>query len=194
MIDLGAMDPDMICNIRPFGGFQIVLADPPWNFSGNSNARPGKNARRHYQCMSMEQICRVPVPALVARDALLLMWVTVPFAEHAMKVIRAWGFRYKSQLVWPKGRIGTGYYARNEHELVYIARRGMFPVERPAIFPTSVIPGRRREHSRKPEWVHDCLDSRFGEAPKLELFGRAQRPGWVVLGNDAEKFEVPGAN
>lgn len=188
MTDLGAISASDINALRPLGGFQVVLADPPWDFSGNSVDRPGKNARRHYPCMSLDQIKAIPVQAMVAPHALLLLWVTVPFAEAAMQVIRSWGFRYKSQLVWPKDRIGTGYYARNKHELVYIARRGRFPVERPAIFPTSLVPGRRREHSRKPEWVHECIEARFADASKLELFGRAIRPGWTVLGNDTERF------
>lgn len=189
MTDLRTLSPQQINEIRPFGGFQVILADPPWKFSGNSDAKPGKNVRKHYPTLTPAEISAIPVKALAARDALLLMWVTVPTAEIAMGVIRAWGFRYKSQLVWPKGRIGTGYYARNEHELVYIARRGRFPVTPPAMFPTSIVAGSRREHSRKPEWVHEKIEARFPELAKLELFARCQRDGWTAMGNQTDKFD-----
>lgn len=175
--------------LRPAGGFQIILADPPWNLSGNSVEKPGKNPRRHYPCMKLGDIAALPIRDLAADDALLLLWVTVPFAELAYRVVKAWGFKYSSQLTWPKSRIGTGYWARNRHELLYVCRRGKFPCEKPALFPDSIIPGRQREHSRKPEWVHEIVDGRFPEVPKAELFGRASRPGWVVIGNQADKFD-----
>lgn len=172
------------------GGHEIMIADPAWNFSGNSVLRPGKNARRHYPCMSLDAICALPVKENAAPDALLLMWVTAPFAEMAFRVVKAWGFTYKSQLVWPKQRIATGYWARGRHELVYIARRGKFPCLRPALFPDSIIPGAQGVHSRKPMWLHDVIDARFPEARKLELFARAERPGWAAFGNEVDRFNA----
>lgn len=171
------------------GGWQIVVADPAWRFASNSKAKPGRNAMRHYDCMTVAEIAAMPIRYIVAQDALLLMWVTVPFSHMAYDVIEAWGFRPKSQLVWAKSRIATGYWARNQHELCIIARRGKFPCLRPALFPTSIIPGETREHSRKPEWVQDQIDARFPAAAKLELNARRQRAGWTVWGNETEKFE-----
>lgn len=188
-IDLRHLSAVDIAEIKPYGGFPIILADPPWDFSGNSVERPGRNARRHYPCMKTSDLCAIPVAELSAKDAILLMWATVPMLEQALKLMRAWGFRYKSQLVWPKGRIGTGYWARNAHEFVLIGRRGRFPCDRPALFPTSIIPGARRGHSRKPEWVQEIIEARHHEAPKLELFARVARPGWFALGNQTDKFE-----
>lgn len=102
----------------------------------------------------------------------------------------AWGFRAKSRLVWDKGRIGTGYWARNQHEPLIVATRGRFPCPRPALFPTSIIPGERREHSRKPEWVQDVVDARMPDARRIELFARRQREGWTCWGNDADRFDA----
>ncbi|GGE24163.1 N6-adenosine-specific RNA methylase IME4 [Gemmobacter megaterium] len=169
--------------IRPAGGFQIILADPPWNFAGNSKSKPGRNARRHYDTMPLADIEALPIRAMSAANALLLLWVTVPFAEHGFRVLRSWGFRYKSQLVWTKARNGTGYWARNRHEIVLIGRRGRFPCEMPALFPTSVIPGAQGRHSAKPDWIHEVIDARFPEASKVEIFARAPRPGWTAIGN-----------
>ncbi len=171
------------------GGWDVIYADPPWKFASNSAAKPGRNARRHYDCMTLAEICALPVKQIADRDALLLMWVTVPFAHMADEVVRAWGFRTKSQLVWIKDRIGTGYWARNKHELLIIATRGRFPCPRPALFPTSIIPGTQREHSRKPEWPQDQIDARLPAARKLELFARRPRAGWDVFGNQTDKFD-----
>lgn len=172
----------------PDGPFDVIYADPPWRFSSNSAAKPGRNAFRHYDCMTVEEISAMPVKEIAAPAALLLMWVTVPFAHRADEVVRAWGFRCKSQIVWTKQRIGTGYWARNQHELVIIATRGRFPCPRPSLFPTSIIPGAQREHSRKPEWVADRVDARLPDARKVELFARRPRAGWTVWGNETEKF------
>ncbi|WP_282029468.1 MT-A70 family methyltransferase [Paracoccus marcusii] len=174
----------------PSGPFDLILADPPWRFASNSAAKPGRNARRHYDTMTLDEIAAMPVKDLSARDCLLLMWTTAPLRHRADEIVRAWVFKSVSELTWPKGRIGTGYWARNAHEPCIIAKRGRFPCPKPALFPTSIIPGARREHSRKPEWVQDTLDARLPDARKLELFGRRQRTGWTVWGNDVERFEA----
>lgn len=172
----------------PCGPFEVILADPPWKFASNSEARPGRNPRRHYACMPIGEIASMPVARIAARDALLLMWVTVPFAAHAHDVMRAWGFSYKSQVVWVKDKRGLGYWARNRHELLYIGSRGEFPCPDPVLFPDSVILGQQREHSRKPDAVHQLLDARFSHLSRLELFARAPRRGWTVWGNETDKF------
>lgn len=172
----------------PDGPFDIIIADPPWRFASNSAAKPGRNAMRHYPTMSVEDIAAMPVREIAAKDALLLLWITVPLQHRAGEVIAAWGFKPVSGLVWNKGRNGTGYWAINWHEPCIIAKRGKFPCPKPALFPTSIIPGARREHSRKPEWLHDVIDARLPDARKLELFSRTPRAGWTAWGNDMEKF------
>lgn len=170
------------------GGWQVILADPPWAFASNSVAKPGRNARRHYPTMPVEAIAALPMREIAAPAALLLMWVTVPFAHRADEVVRAWGFRTKSQVVWVKSRIATGYWARNRHELLVIATRGRFPCPRPALFPDSVIVAPTREHSRKPDAIHAVVDARLPDARRIELFARQPRPGWVCWGNDTARF------
>lgn len=188
MTDLRTLTAHHVAEISPYGGFPIVYADPAWNFSGNSKDKPGKNARQHYDCMPIGDICAIPVRDMVADNALLLIWVTSPFAELAFRVVKAWGFKYKSQLTWPKNTVAHGYWARGAHEILYICRRGKFPCEMPALFPTSIIPGKARQHSRKPEWVAEIVEKRFPDMPKLELFARTARPGWTALGNQTDRF------
>lgn len=170
------------------GGWEIIYADPAWKFSSNSDAKPGRNCRRHYQTMTVKEVAAMPVREIAAKQALLLLWITVPHEHRANEVIEAWGFKPISRLIWDKGRIGTGYWARNRHEPCIIAKRGRFPCPEPALFPTSIIPGARREHSRKPDWISEIIDARLPEARKLELFARRPREGWTVWGDETGKF------
>ena len=174
----------------PAGPFSIILADPPWRFSSNSDARPGRNPRRHYPCMTDAEIAALPVRGIAAPDALLLMWTTAPMLVRSLPILPAWGFRYVSQLVWVKHAIGTGFWVRNRHELILIATRGRFACPRPAPFGDSVIVANRREHSRKPDALHAMVEAvpAWAGLRKVELFARAPREGWMTWGNDAGRF------
>lgn len=169
-------------------GFDIIVADPPWKFASNSKEKPGRNAMRHYPCMTDQELCDMDIPA--AKDALLFMWTTAPMLARSLPVLTAWGFKYVSQLVWIKQRIGTGFWARNRHEVVLIGKRGKFPCPRPAPFPDSVIEGQQREHSRKPDALQDAIDAAWPDANKLEMFARQGRHGWSLSGNEVGKFDA----
>jgi N6-adenosine-specific RNA methylase IME4 len=168
----------------------IIVIDPPWRFASNSAAKPGRNAMRHYPCMTDAEIAALPVGEWAAKDALLFMWTTSPMLARSIGIPTAWGFRYVSQLVWVKSRIGTGFWARNRHELVLIYKRGKFACPRPAPFPDSVISEPQRQHSRKPEALQDRIDAAWPDLPKIEVFARQSRPGWVAWGNETQKFET----
>lgn len=170
--------------------YSIILADPPWRFASNSKAKPGRNAMGHYDCMTDAEICALPVSEWAAPDAILFMWTTAPMLERSLAIPRAWGFKYKSQLVWVKDRIGTGFWVRNRHELVLICTRGKFPCPRPAPFKDSVIMGQQREHSRKPESLQDAIDATWPGDRKLEMFARRSRAGWDTFGDQATKFDL----
>jgi N6-adenosine-specific RNA methylase IME4 len=166
------------------GRYSIIVADPPWLFSSNSEAKPGRNARRHYPCMPDAEIKRLPVFTKAANSAILFMWTTVPMLERSFPVLDAWGFKYKSQLVWVKSRTSTGFWVRNRHEIVLIATRGRFPCPDVAPFKDSVIDHPTMRHSEKPETLQDMIDEIWPRRRKLEMFARRQRPGWDVFGND----------
>lgn len=169
--------------------FPIILADPPWKFSSNSKAKPGKNPMRHYDVMTDAEICALPVRDFAAKDALLFMWTTAPMLARAMAIPAAWGFKYVSQVVWIKSRIGTGYWVRNRHELLLVCKRVRFPLPKPCPFPDSVITGQQREHSRKPDAVIGRIDAAWPDLPKLEMFARHSRGGqWSSWGNETERF------
>jgi len=168
--------------------YDIIVMDPPWKFASNSTARPGRNARRHYPCMTDGEIINLPMGELVGHHALLFMWTTAPMLQRSMLIPPRWAFRYVSNMTWVKERTGTGFWARNRHEHVLIYRRGKFSCPKPAPFPDSVIMGDQREHSRKPEELQDRIDKVWPDAKKLEMFARRARPGWDVWGNETTKY------
>jgi len=183
-------------SLRALGGpFDIILADPPWRFQSNSAEKPGRNAMGHYDCLPVEDIMALPVREIAAKDSLLLLWVTVPFCRIAFDVVEAWGFSYKSEIMWVKDRIGTGFWARNRHEKVLICRRGKFPCRakgESAPFPDSVIEGQQRQHSRKPDRLHEMVASVpqwRDRTARLEMFARESRLGWTTWGKEAARFD-----
>ena len=169
--------------------YDIICADPAWKFSSNSKAKPGRNAMRHYDCMKDAEIAALPVKDWAARDALLFMWTTAPMLARSMPILDAWGFKYVSQIVWVKSRIATGFWVRNRHEIVIVAKRGKFPCPKPAPFPDSVIEGPQGRHSEKPEALQDRIDAVWPNARKLEMFARRDRAGWDLWGNEAPEKE-----
>lgn len=175
----------------PASSSDIIVADPPWKFASNSEAKPGRNAMRHYACMTDAEIAALPMLDLLAKDSLLFMWTTSPMLERSMTIAReSWGLTYISQAIWWKLTAGTGYWFRGGHEIVLLYKRGRFPrPEQKAPFPDSVIVDRAREHSRKPEKLQEWIDAAYPDASKLEMFARRPRDGWAVWGNQTEKFE-----
>src|SRR5215472_4300752 len=111
----------------PFAGlprnyFAVILADPPWRFRVYSETGSSRAASRHYDVMDLPDIRALPVANLAARDAALYLWTTAPFLEQAFTVLSAWGFTYSSGLVWVIDRLGTGFWARSQHEHLLIGK------------------------------------------------------------------------
>ncbi|SFO38682.1 MT-A70 family methyltransferase [Nitrosospira briensis] len=179
--------------------FKTILADPPWQFQN----RTGKMAPEHrrlarYGTMKLDEILSLPVRAIADDTAHLYLWVPNALMPEGLKVMEAWGFKYKSNVVWhkirkdggPDGR-GVGFYFRNVTELVLFGVRGknartLAPGRRQVNF----LATRKREHSRKPDEMYDIIES-CSPGPYLELFARGVRPGWSVWGNEADDTYYP---
>lgn len=183
-------------DLWPFGdlpphSFDFIMADPPWRFEVRSEKGEGKSAQRHYPTMSMEEINGLPVLDLASENCTLWLWCTAPMLPQQMQTVGAWGFTYCTEGVWVKttkhGKIafGTGYGLRGAHEPFIIARRGEPKLTRST---RSVIHGRVREHSRKPEEAYREAERLMPSARRLELFSRTERTGWTTWGNEAGKF------
>lgn len=191
----------------PSHQYGAILADPPWHFRGYADGFVSdRDPRRHYAIMSHADICALPVGAVAAPDAHLFLWVTGPMLERAFAVIGAWGFRYSGiAFTWIKLKrsvdqrqlrlvatadgdfhVGLGFTTRKNAEFCLLGRRGN--AKRLAKDVRELIVAPRREHSRKPDETHARIE-RYCAGPYLELFARAQRPGWTVWGNEVGKFE-----
>ena len=173
-----------------------VLADPPWQFQN----RTGKMAPEHkrlsrYGTLTLNDILRLPVAAIAAETAHLYLWVPNALLPEGLQVMAAWGFQYKTNIVWhkirkdggPDGR-GVGFYFRNTTELVLFGTRGKNARTRaPGRTQVNIIKSMKREHSRKPDELYDVIEA-CSSGPFIELFARGQREGWRAWGNQAEEY------
>jgi len=173
------------------GRWPVILADPPSDFAVYALDKQRSHPANHYPVMPLDEIKALPVAKLAFKDCVLFLWTTVPLLREAFEVLDAWGFEYKSGLVWDKENPGTGYWVRGQHELLLIATRDSPPLPSTENVPASVIRERRREHSRKPEASYVLIEKMFPNLPKLELFARRKRPGWDVWGNEVGADTTP---
>jgi len=206
-------------DLRPAGGFELIMADPPWSFGAWSEKGEGKNPNRHYACAEWEDIAALPVPILAADDCLLWLWATNPMLPQALGVLQDWGFVFKTAGTWVKrtthgkDAFGTGYVLRSANEPFLIGTRGkprvaaknirsaqmsyeaaagvdLMGADRwPAELVSVTLEARVREHSRKPESAFLAAEALMPGARRLELFSRQSRPGWIGWGHEAGKFD-----
>jgi N6-adenosine-specific RNA methylase IME4 len=173
------------------GPYSTILADPPWQFQN----RTGKMAPEHkrllrYPTMELKEILELPVPRLAAAKSHLYLWVPNALLQDGLRVMEAWGFTYKSNLVWykirkdggPDGR-GVGFYFRNVTELLLFGVRGSMRTLKPGRTQVNLLSTRKREHSRKPDEVYDLIEG-CSPGPFLELFARFPRTNWDQWGNE----------
>jgi N6-adenosine-specific RNA methylase IME4 len=130
--------------------------------------------------MTLDEIKALAVPA--ADDCVLFLWSTAPMRRHALEVMQAGGFQHRTEVVWVKDRIGTGYWFRNQHETLMVGVRGKVPAPAPGTQCPSVIEAPVGRHSEKPETFAEMIERYFPTVPRLELFARRRRPGWDVWG------------
>lgn len=187
----------------PRGPFSVIYADPPWRFASWSHRGEAKGAVQHYDCMSLDDICALPVAGAAARDAALFIWVVQPMLPEALRVIEAWGFTFKTvAFCWVKlkgvaaqqklfyaaedVRLGLGYHTRSGMEQCWLATRGEAAAPLPGTQPETVYRERKGRHSAKPDWFAGQIERLFPGVARIELFARAARPGWDVWGFESD--------
>ena len=140
-----------------------------------------------YPTMTVEEIINIPkLPSRMADNCCLYLWATNPKLEQALEVLHGWEFRYVSNMVWVKDKIGMGYWVRGRHELLLIGVKGKYSPPIESLRPDSVIEAKRTEHSAKPDNIYDILKNIHPKAKRLEMFARKQRQGWTCWGNEIE--------
>lgn len=181
--DLGTKQQDL-----PHQKFGVIVADPEWRFEvWSRDSGLDRSADNHYPTSCTEEIAARDVPSISADDCVLFLWATAPMLPHALTVMVAWGFDYRSHFVWMKHKAGTGYWNRNAHELLLIGVKGKPPAPAPGTQYASVQQCEVTAHSAKPEFFLDLIEQYFPTMPKIELNCRGKaRPGWTAWGNEAE--------
>lgn len=191
----------------PRGSAKVILVDPPWHFKRYSEAfsaaSVGRAPQDHYDTMSLDEMKALPVRDLADSDCALFMWTTWPHLEQALELMRYWGWQYKTcGFDWMKADVSTidlfpdpkdadmkmGYITRSNSEPCLYGSIGSPKRVDAGVRMGIIEPG--REHSRKPSVTYERIERLFGDVPRVELFARHQRRGWLAWGNDKEKFTV----
>ena len=161
----------------------MFLADPPWE---DEFGVSGRSVENHYLPMTLEDIKALDIAAMATDDA-PVPWA-LPHAQQALDVCTAWGFQYRTHMVWLKGKLGLGQWVRNEHELLFIARRGAFPTPEPYQRVGSAQSFLAGEHSYKPWEFAQMIETWYPAQRKLELFLRGYpREGWDAWGDQVKE-------
>jgi N6-adenosine-specific RNA methylase IME4 len=182
--------------------FSTILADPPWQFVN----RTGKIAPEHgrltrYPTLKLAEIAALPVARIAAPTAHIYLWCPNALLPEGLAVMQAWGFAYKSNIVWHKVRKdggsdgrGVGFYFRNVTELMLFGVRGKNArTLAPGRRQVNLLATRKREHSRKPDEQYAIIEA-CSPGPFLELFARGARKGWATWGNQANASYAPTWN
>lgn len=180
----------------PMLSFDMVLADPPWDYKMYSERGHKKSPHAQYQCLPLDEIQALPVSALCRGDALCWLWTTWPMLAQGMQTLDAWGFRYVTGGAWHKrtktGKtaFGTGYVMRSATEPFLIGTLGSPLTARNV---RNIIDAETRGHSRKPDAQYDMIERLLPRATRaVELFARQQWTGgklrWDAWGNQTDKF------
>ena len=177
--------------------FSTVLADPPWQFKNRSGKMSPEHKRlTRYETLTLDTIKELPVSSITEDPAHLYLWVPNALLAEGMQVMEAWGFTYKTNIIWYKirkdggpDRRGVGFYFRNVTEMLLFGIRGKNArTLQPGRSQENLISSRKREHSRKPDEQYPLIES-CSPGPFIELFARGPRENWFVWGKQSASYE-----
>jgi len=162
--------------------YDVIYADPPWRYKfSKSNSRQIEN---QYPTMSLDDIKTLSVPA--NDNCVLYLWATAPKLLEALDVLKSWGFKYKTHMIWDKEIIGMGYWFRGQHELLLVGTKGKVSPPKQHTRTSSVYVEHRGKHSKKPNGIRELINYWFPDKSKVELFARDKHDGWDAWGNEIE--------
>lgn len=196
---------DTITHFRKFTEgkkYRTIYADPPWQFQNRTGkVAPEHKRLRRYETMGLQEIKQLPVSEVADEKSHLYLWVPNALLPEGLEVMKAWGFEYKTNIIWEKVRTdgqpdgrGVGFYFRNVTEMLLFGIHGnnnrTLQAGRSQV---NLIRSMKREHSRKPDEIITLIES-CSSAPFLELFARGDRSGWDMWGNQATADYEPDWN
>jgi len=168
--------------IIPDGKYNVIYADPPWKYDFGFDIHGA--ADRHYHTMTIQELCDLPISDLTEDNAVLFMWVTSPKLFDAHKIITAWGFDYKTSFIWDKVKHVMGHYNSVRHEILLVCVRGSFPKQSDTLHDSVITIERSDEHSEKPQYFRELIETMYPKSKKIELFARQKIEGWDSWGNE----------
>ncbi|GAA6162587.1 MT-A70 family methyltransferase [Pelagimonas sp. KU-00592-HH] len=191
----------------PLFHYDLIMADCPWLYRNWSEAGEHKNASAQYSCMSIDDIRRLRVADLAAKDCVLWLWCTNPMIDVQIDVMKGWGFKFVTSGHWAKfteksfdrndnvisgkQHFGQGYCLRSAGEPFVIGATGNPKYSKSV---RSVLMAAARQHSRKPDAAYREAEKLFPTATRrLDLFSREERKGWDSFGNEVGKFQEVAA-
>ena len=187
---------DELSAARP-GHYGTILIDPPWRFQNRTGkVAPEHQRLRRYATMSLDELKDLPISDLASPKSHLYLWSPNALLPDAIELLAAWGFTYKTNLIWYKvrkdggpDRRGVGFYYRNVTEMILFGVKGKLRTLAPARSQENMIVQRKREHSKKPYEQYELVE-RCSPGPYLEVFAREPVPGWDVWGDQVDSYEI----
>jgi N6-adenosine-specific RNA methylase IME4 len=165
--------------------FRVIYADPAWSYNDKQDTPQLGGAAKHYDTMSVSQICNLPVNEISEKDSVLFLWVTSPLLEDAFTVIKSWGFKYKTSFVWDKIKHNMGHYNSVRHEFLLIATKGSCTPDNKKLYDSVQAIERNNNHSEKPIEFLNIIDDIYNYGNKLEMFCRnIKKEKWYGWGNE----------
>lgn len=165
--------------------FRIIYADPAWSYNDKQDTPQLGGAAKHYDTMTISELCKLPVKEISEKDSVLFLWVTSPQLEDAFEVIKAWGFKYKSSFIWDKIKHNMGHYNSVRHEILLIATKGSCVPDNKILFDSVQSIERNDNHSEKPIEFLNIIDELYQYGNKLEMFCRKiKKQNWYGWGNE----------
>lgn len=184
----------MLCESK----YGTILIDPPWRFQNRTGKMAPEHRRlRRYRTMAFDEIAALPVGDMAKEKSHLYLWTPNALLHEALTIMDAWGFAYKTNIIWykvrkdggPDGR-GVGFYFRNVTEMLLFGVRGRMRTLKPGRRQVNVIVSRKREHSWKPEQAYEIIEA-CSPGPYLEMFARQRVKGWEQCGDEVDSYKMP---
>ncbi len=165
--------------------FRVIYSDPAWSYNDKQDTPNLGGASKHYQTMTLNEICNLPVKEISEKDCVLFLWVTSPLLEDAFEVIKSWGFKYKSSFIWDKVKHNMGHYNSVRHEILLIATKGSCVPDNKTLYDSVQSIERNDNHSEKPIDFLNIIDDLYLFGNKLEMFCRKiKKQNWYGWGNE----------
>lgn len=172
--------------------YQIIYADPPWKY--DFSATHNRDIENQYPTMELEEIKDIDIST--EDNAVLYLWTTAPKLLEGLEVMKSWGFKYRTHLIWDKEIVGCGWWFRGQHELLLVGVKGKFSPPENELRISSVLKEKRTKHSKKPDIIRELIGKWYPDKTKIELFARPDPQikldgtntfdGWDVWGNEVK--------